>query len=370
MGSPLNKKKNLDVKLVVFDLDGTLIDTALYSHGMGRFLLEVTDVQNDSIVRIFGYSSNVQLFYRDTYIPSGGNVTFDVSFRVKDVVPDEFGVFPDYVFSNVRIPVHVTAYGMVDQTTEESAQCETVLKLNPSPKIYLPLLWAVFVLLAFFFAPVMEYKSGWDFAIDVLGLQLIFRAKGFWDISAPFAFIHMSYQTLTNPEVGSSLLALSGLSALFLLQSVYALGFHMAKYPKVSFYTGFEWIIGLPLALYFIWPEHYVTPLFIGLLAGIPVLIVLWKYSELPYSKCHRELSIFKTYSTPVSVAIAVTIALNYTTEVTVPLFAIQLGVLALYWFSSRLAFEKLEWAKKRFDEDVQKLAEGWERKVLKGVSP
>jgi len=28
MGSPLNKKKNLDVKLVIFDLDGTLIDTA------------------------------------------------------------------------------------------------------------------------------------------------------------------------------------------------------------------------------------------------------------------------------------------------------------------------------------------------------
>ncbi|WP_457743005.1 hypothetical protein [Thermococcus sp.] len=322
-------------------------DTATYSHGVVKFSCEVTGVQNNSTVRILGYYKNVQLFYRDAYLLSGENVTFNVSFRVKDVVPDELRVLPDYVFSKVKFPVYVTAYELRSQTTTNSANSEIVLNLKSNPKPYLSLFWALSMVLVFFLGPTMDYKSGWNFATEIIGMQFLFRTGGFWDVSAPFVYLSMSPQFLTNSKIEHSILALSGLSALFLLQSIYALGFHKAKYPRIGFYTGFEWIIGLPLAFYFIWPDDYVTPLFIGFLAGIPIFVLLWKYSELPYSKCSRELSLFKTYSAPLSVTVAIVIALNYTTGETTNLFILLLGILALYWFSSTLAFEKLEWAKK-----------------------
>jgi len=330
-------------------------DVAAYSHGVAKFSCGVSGIQNDSIVRVYGYSSNVQLFYRDFYVPLGGKIEFNASFQIKDIAPEEFRVFPSYTFANVRVPIYINAEEIRKNTTT-TKDYKAVLRLKPSLKSYLPLLWALLVILVFFSGPTMDYKSGWDFAIDVLGLQLIFRAGGFWDVSAPFVYVSVSSKALTDLKIGHSLLALSGLSALFLLQSAYALGFHKAKYPKVSFYTGFEWIIGLPIALYFVWPEHYVTPLFLGFLIGIPLFIILWKYAELPYSKCHKALSLFKTYSVPLSAGVALVLALQYTTEETISLLAVFLVSLFIYTLTSKLAFDKLEWAKKKFDEDIERI--------------
>ncbi len=62
----------------------------------------------------------------------------------------------------------------------------------------------------------------------------------------------MSHRALTDPRLGDSMLVLSGLTVIFLLQSAYALGLYYTKYPKTSFYTGLSWITGLPLVFYFL----------------------------------------------------------------------------------------------------------------------
>ncbi len=43
----------------------------------------------------------------------------------------------------------------------------------------------------------------------------------------------MSHRALTDPRLGDSMLVLSGLTVIFLLQSAYALGLYYTKYPKI-----------------------------------------------------------------------------------------------------------------------------------------
>ncbi|WP_457750919.1 hypothetical protein [Thermococcus sp.] len=328
---------------------------ATYSHGEVQFTCELANVKGFYVLDVFANGVHV---YRtsDYFNESARPINLTVSFRLKNVLPKKFEIFPDATFSKVVIPtdVHLKEYGnsgVINQTTTH-----TVLSINFSPRDYVPLLWALLVILAFFFVPTIDYRSGWGFAIDVLGLQLFFRGGGFGWLLAPIILPFISYHVIADRGLSDSILVLGGLTGLFLIQSAYSLGFHHTKYPKISFYTGLEWILGLPLAFYFIWPDYYVTPLFVGFLPSIPLFIILWKYAELPYSKCNKTLSLFKIYSVPLSAGVALVLALQYTTEETIPLFAVFIVSLFIYALTSRLAFEKLEWAKRRFDEDIERI--------------
>jgi len=332
---------------------------ATYSHGEVQFMCELDDVTGFYELDVFANGVHV---YRTSDYSNESNrpVNLTVSFRLKNALPKKFEIFPDATFSKVVIPIDVYLKEYGNSGAINQTMTHTVLSINFSPRDYVPLLWALLVILAFFLVPTIEYRSGWDFAIDVLGLQLFFRGGGFGWLIAPLILPFISYRIIVDRGLSDSLLVLGGLTGLFLLQSAYSLGFHHAKYPRISFYTGLEWIPGLPLAFYFIWPDYYFTPLFIGFLSSIPLFIILWKYAELPYSKCRKALSLFKTYSVPLSIGVALVLALQYTTEETISLFAVLLVSLFIYALASRLAFDRLEWAKRKFDEDIERIGKGW----------
>ena len=328
---------------------------ATYSHGEVQFTCELADVTGFYELDVFANGVHV---YRTSDYSNESNrpINLTVSFPLKNALPKKFEIFPGATFSRVVIPVDVRLKeygnsGVINQTTTH-----TVLSINFSPRDYFPLLWALLVVLAFFFVPTIDYRSGWDFAIDVLGLQLFFRGGGFGWLIAPILLPFLSYRVIAHRGLSDSILVLGGLTGLFLLQSAYSLGFHHAKYPKISFYTGLEWIPGLPLVFYFIWPDYYFTPLFIGFILSIPLFITLWKYAELPYSKCQEAFSMFRTYAVPLSAGVALVVALQYTAKDTLPLFAMFLFSLLIYVLTSKLAFDKLEWAKRKFDEDIERI--------------
>ncbi|NJE55590.1 hypothetical protein [Thermococcus sp. 21S9] len=167
----------------------------------------------------------------------------------------------------------------------------------------------------------------------------------------PFA----TFSMMSNGRNETSALVLSGLSALLLFESAYAYGIAKSKYPKISFYTGLGWLAGLPLAFSFHWSDYF-YPFTLPLLLAVPLMIILWRYAELPYSKCRRVLLFFRTYSTPLSIGVALVLALQYTTEETTSLFSVFIVSLFIYALTSKLAFEKLEWAKRKFDEDIERI--------------
>ncbi|WP_297065940.1 hypothetical protein [Thermococcus sp.] len=332
---------------------------ATYSNGKVQFICELTNVTGFYELDVFANGVHV---YKTSDYSSDSNkwIYLTVSFHLRDVLPKKFEIFPDITFSRVMVPINASLTEHNNLEVTKQARIHKVLSIKFGSKEYSLLIWPVLVFLAFFMAPTFDYKSGWDFAVDIVGLQLLFRGGGFGWLIAPIVMPFMSYRVITDGELSDSVLALGGLTGLFLLQSAYSLGFNYAKYPKISFYTGLEWIPGLPLAFYFIWPDYYVTPLFVGFFLSIPLFVTLWKYAELPYSKCHKVLSLFRNYSIPLSVGVALVLALQYTTRETVPLFIVLLISLFAYTYTSRLTFDKLEWAKKRFDKDIERIRRKW----------
>jgi len=335
---------------------------ATYSNGKVRFTCELTNVTGFYVVNA---SVNGIHIYKTSSSAHGDPIRLTVWFSIDDVVPGKFEILPYVTFSRLRLPADVSLAEYNDSKVVRITKTHTVLSLKFDPKAYLSLILGLLTFLFFFVAPRGGHRSGWDFATSVMGLQLFFRGGTFGWLIAPLVMPLMSHRALTDPRLGNSMLVLSGLTVIFLLQSIYALGMYRAKYPKIAFYTGLEWIPGLPLVFYFIWPDYYVTPLFVGFILSIPIFIILWKYAELPYSKCQEATSRFRAYSTPLSVGVALIIALVYTTEETLPLLGIFLISLVCYAATSKLAFEKLEWAKRRFDEDIEKIGRRWRRNEL-----
>jgi|GEM_PF-3407024 len=336
---------------------------AVYSDGVVKISCRISDVpENTSVGVLMRSPNNVQLYYREFHPPHGMVIPFNVSFSLKSVVSDRFEVFPDYTFSRLKIPVYISVYARNGSRIVGSHGTETALKVKFDIKrslfTFLNVLWGLIIIVAFFTMPLNEYKHGRNFATDIVVLQVLARAFGQWWVMAPFIAPFMDYRVLTDPRMGDSLLVLGGLTALFFLQSIYALGMYRAKCPKISFYTGLEWIVGVPFVFYFMFSD-YATVLFMCVLPALPLFIILWKYAELPYSKCRRALSLFRTYSVPLSIGVALALALHYTTKETLSLFGVFLLSLATYVLTSKLAFDKLEWAKRRFDEDIERLSRG-----------
>jgi len=335
-----------------------LQENATYSHGNVIFTCELGNVTGFYRLDVFANGRHV-------YMTSGSVSRTDepirvtVSFRLKNALPDEFMPLPDVAFSGVKLPVAVYLTEYNDSGVAGRVEAQGTLSVAFGPTAYFPLLWAVLVFLTFFAAPIFRYTGGWDFATDVLGLQFIFRSGGLGWVTGLIVMPFMSRDAITGGKPGHSIIVLGGLAALLLLQSAYSLGFTLAEYPKIAFYTGLEWTAGIPLAFYFLWPGGYALSLIYGFLLMLPLFIVLWKYAELPYSKCSRALSFFRTYSILLGTGIALILAFPYVTGETMSLFVFLLISLFLYLYTSRLAFGALERAKKRFDENLERIRSG-----------
>ena len=341
------------VRALSIDCNGN----ATYSHGKVQFTCDLINVTGFYTLEIVTDKGDV--YETSGYINGTGNGSIPVEFPFKSLVPDRFKPLPDVTFSRLRVPFWAYLREYKGSKVVGETRALGVLSVRFSPTDYLPFLLVFLVFFVFFVEPTSEYKSGRAFATDVLALQFFFRGAVMGWLTALVLMPFVSYNVVSNPELGDSALVLSGLTVLFLLQSVYALGFKRAKYPKISFYTGLEWTMGIPQAFYFLWPDDYAVPLVIGFIIALFLFVVLWRYAELSYSKCRGALSFFRRYATPLSIALALLLVSGYVTYETAPLFAIFLLSLVAYAFTSNLAFEKLVWAKKKFDEDIGRIMRG-----------
>ncbi|NJF24144.1 hypothetical protein E3E29_00435 [Thermococcus sp. Bubb.Bath] len=157
-------------------------------------------------------------------------------------------------------------------------------------------------------------------------------------------------------EFATNLVVTGNLISLLLLETAFALGLVFNKYPKISFYTGIAWTAGIPLAVYFYFTDEFIWASFLSFLLLIPVLIAIWYYSEFPYSKCRKALHRFENAFLPVNSALLVLFYVLYVSKTPAVIQLIFLATVGLFAYSSKKAFEKVEEAKKRFDEDIARI--------------
>ncbi|WP_297437192.1 hypothetical protein [Thermococcus sp.] len=289
--------------------------------------------------------------------------SFEVWIRPSELVNFSSLILSDAVLSNTKVPVTVHIFSYDPNGSFEITMKHFDVHLGTPLKVYvLSSIWGVMALILFLGTGYEKHESGSSLVSSILGIHLIFRGTEVTTLSSIILIPFIRYSLLIQEKSEISLLVLSGLSALLLFESGYAFGLYKSKYPKVSFYTGLGWIAGIPIVFNFFW-DDFLIPFFATLILAIPVAVVIWKYTELPYSSCHKALTLFRTYSIPLGVGVALVLALQYTTEETLPLFAVFLVSLLLYAYASKLAFNRLEWAKRKFDEDI----EGIRKRMIMG---
>ncbi|GAB6135222.1 hypothetical protein JCM16307_07710 [Thermococcus prieurii] len=283
---------------------------------------------------------------------------FEIWISEADLVNFTPTVLPDAAFAQMNVPVtiYIITYNS-NGTPIIIAKKNAEVKLKMSIKDYVlsSLIWGLLGLLFLFIAGYTKWDSGKGLVGDLLSTYLVFRGAFVPSLSALLMMPFTTFSMMSNGRSEASALVLSGLSALLLFESAYAYGIAKSKYPKVSFYTGLGWLAGLPLAFSFHWSDYF-YPFALSLLIAVPIMVILWRYAELPYSKCRKILSLFRTYSVPLSIGVALVLALHYTTEETTSLFAVLIVSLFIYALTSKLAFERLEWAKRKFDEDIGRI--------------
>jgi len=286
---------------------------------------------------------------------------FEIWISKADLVNFTPAVLPDVAFAQMNVPVTIYIVTYNSNGTPVIITTKTTeVKLKMPLKAYvLSLIWGLFGLLFLFLAGYTKWDSGKDLVGELMFIYLVFRGIHVPSLSALLMMPFTTFSVMSNGRSEASALVLSGISALLLFESAYALGVAKSEYPKISFYTGLGWLAGLPLAFSFRWSDYF-YPLMLPILLAVLLMVILWKYAELPYSKCRKALSLFRTYSVPLSIGFALVLALQYTTEETISLFAVFLVSLVIYVFTSRLAFEKLEWAKRKFDEDIGRIEKAW----------
>ena len=282
---------------------------------------------------------------------------FEIWISGADLVNFTPTVLPDVAFAQMNVPVtiYIITYDS-NGTPVIIATKTTEVKLKMSVRGYvLSLIWGLLGLLFLFLAGYAKWDSGKGLVGELMFIYLVFRGIHVPSLSALLMMPFTTFSMMSNGRSEASALVLSGISALLLFESAYALGVAKSKYPKISFYTGLGWLAGLPLAFSFRWSD-YVYPFILPILFAVPLMIILWRYAELPYSKCNKTLSLFRTYSVPLSIGVALVLALQYTTEETTSLFAVLIVSLSIYALTSKLAFERLEWAKRKFDDDIERI--------------
>ena len=329
-------------------------DTAKYNAGSGFWTVECS--VNGSEPRLY-YKTVVGLRGSSMLAPVGGH-KIRVAIYQEEITNFSTDVLFDGALAGIKVPVTVTLYKLNTSSGDfqEIGEKHVVVRLGMSLWGYLySFIWGLLGLFLLSLAGYTKWDSGKGLVGGLMFIYLVFRGIYVPSLSALLMMPFTTFSVMSNGRSEASALVLSGISALLLFESAYALGVAKSEYPKISFYTGLGWLAGLPLAFSFRWSDYF-YPFVLSLLLAAPLMVILWKYAELPYSKCHKALSLFKTYSVPLSAGVALVLALQYTTEETISLLAVFLVSLVIYVFTSRLAFEKLEWAKRKFDEDIERI--------------
>ncbi|WP_456423072.1 hypothetical protein [Thermococcus sp.] len=329
------------------------------SYSVGSHSWTVTCKVNDSESSLY-YTAVVGLRESSMIIPVDGR-NMIVTIYQGDVTNFSAGVLFDGALTGIKVPIRITIYRLNTSSGnfQELAEKQVEVELGMSSEGYVySFIWGLVGLLLLFSAGYVKWDNGKGLVGDLFTTYVVIRGIHVLSLSSFLMMPFTTFSMMSNGRSEASALVLSGISALLLLESAYALGIAKSKYPKVSFYTGLGWLAGIPLVFNFRWDDFFI-PFILPILLSVPVAVTIWRYSELPYSKCHKALSLFETYSVPLGVGVALILTLHYTTKETRPLFAVFLASLLLYTYASKLAFNRLEWAKRKFDEDIDRIRKG-----------
>jgi len=329
-------------------------DTAKYNAGSSSWTVECS--VKGSEPRLY-YTTTVGLRGFSMLVPVEGH-RIRVTIYQEDITNFSTDVLFDGALAGIKVPVTVTLYKLNTSSGDfqEIGEKHAVVRLGMSLGGYVySFIWGLLGLFLLFLAGYVKWDSWKGLVGELMFIYLVFRGIHVPSLSALLMMPFTTFSMMANGRSEASALVLSGISALLLFESAYALGVAKSKYPKISFYTSLGWLAGLPLAFSFRWSDYF-YPFVLSLFLAVPIMVILWRYSELPYSKCRKVLSLFKTYSVPLSIGVALVLALHYATKETISLFGVFLLSLLTYALTSKLAFDKMECAKRRFDEDIEKI--------------
>jgi hypothetical protein len=277
----------------------------------------------------------------------------------REALGPAMSAMPNWITASKPLNISIT---MVDFESKEKYTFNRTVAVKVSTKrILLEVIWGFLSLLLPFMDGFIEHKSGGDLASSIAASLLVFKGVQPVYLSIPFVYFGLTVGWNGSfgesaRELATNLVVTGNLISLLLLETAFALGLIFNKYPKISFYTGIAWTAGIPLAVYFYFTSEFIWVSVVSFLLLIPVLIVIWHYSEFPYSKCGKALHRFESLFLPVNSALLVFFYVVYVSKTPAVIQLIFLATVVLFVYSSKKAFEKVEEAKKRFDEDIARI--------------